>query len=795
MANFIISPLAISFDSIKNNLQTFAQSLAADRTWQDFYTSSTGETIIEIIAALGAFYAYHFIMGRRESYLPVAENYSSVVGLAQNNGYSCYRGNNIKGQLTVLPKKLTQTITIHKWDRIGQYGEYDIIAMNEDPIIIGGSIRPTVIDVPIVIGNLKRQEVDTATNDITTFSFYSDSITEDFRLLLNEDPVPTSDIISDALKDYYITISNSYGGIDVFYLQQGKYKYNSSSVLACEFIERNNLDANNLTLTAFSTNITVDDEIIEWTDQINDFKITSNGIDKEAIDYIKVRAPLFHETSMVIRSRKDYAKYLLLKNAELIEVNDRDINPGLIELTYLKEDGTFMSSEEKEAYLDAIEESRPTGVARAIISEPVQIYKELLIKLWKSSNEDYPITLGNDIQAILDKYNHKFAKKVDLDQIEHDLEKLSGVKIARVDLDSAGEWKDNEVFYHYDSINTDYGTFFVSDYHIYSDKALSGTNQPSWGSGLVVDNEINWQLLTEIPAGETKVWSPQTSFHYDDIIKIPIDATNSYYYKCVSFNKGDWSNTIDDIIYDNNLIWKVVDTYKSTVVHTWKADHPYALYDCIKKEVISDGTYGSSGTTPPSWGADELQDGYITWEKTVEPEEGVLVTSWLEATVFHKNDIIKVNYIVEGEQKEDYYQCKECRQVIENVVYQVVNYRAKTVNKPDGSLIFHDGILVWSLYTEESDDTVPPSSYVDYETDAYYKIGDMIRVDEKYYYLLTSISGRTSDTEPNWSEATNELPNINDGNIVWTKLAESSRKINLNWNEVLNLTYKMEQVK
>ena len=74
MADFIISPYAISFDSIKNNLQQYVSSKPENETWLDFYASSAGETIIEIAAALGAFYAYHFIVGRRETFLSCAEN-------------------------------------------------------------------------------------------------------------------------------------------------------------------------------------------------------------------------------------------------------------------------------------------------------------------------------------------------------------------------------------------------------------------------------------------------------------------------------------------------------------------------------------------------------------------------------------------------------------------------------------------------------------------------------------------------------------------------------------------------
>ena len=77
---------------------------------------------------------------------------------------------------------------------------------------------------------------------------------------------------------------------------------------------------------------------------------------------------------MVIRSLRDYSKYLLQANPTLIDTSDHDITPGLIEITYLKEDGSVMSEEEKEQFLDAIKEASSLGVSRATIVELVGIY-------------------------------------------------------------------------------------------------------------------------------------------------------------------------------------------------------------------------------------------------------------------------------------------------------------------------------------------------------------------------------------------------------------------------------------
>ena len=58
--NFIVSPYAISFDSIKNNLQNYVLQKAEGKAWKDFYVSSTGETVIEIIltSIIGILFAF-----------------------------------------------------------------------------------------------------------------------------------------------------------------------------------------------------------------------------------------------------------------------------------------------------------------------------------------------------------------------------------------------------------------------------------------------------------------------------------------------------------------------------------------------------------------------------------------------------------------------------------------------------------------------------------------------------------------------------------------------------------------
>ena len=152
MADFIISPYAISYNSIKNALQSYIQNKSDVTTkWQDFYTAGAGETILELDAAVASFYAFHFIIGRRESFLTVAQNYNSVVGGALSLGYNCSRGHNVHVRIQIVPNT---TQTLSKWTVVGSYAEYDVVLL-EDTILNAGVA--TTIDC--VIGNSSVQGV------------------------------------------------------------------------------------------------------------------------------------------------------------------------------------------------------------------------------------------------------------------------------------------------------------------------------------------------------------------------------------------------------------------------------------------------------------------------------------------------------------------------------------------------------------------------------------------------------------------------------------------------------------
>lgn len=630
MADFIISPYAISFDSIKNNLQQYVSSKPENETWLDFYASSAGETIIEIAAALGAFYAYHFIVGRRETFLSCAENRTSLIGLSQNLGYSVSRGDNLKVSINIVPN---QTITLAKWAILGSYTEYDVI-LSEDIILNQG----TAIDVPVIIGNSMIETINVNSNKLQQFSFLNDRVTDTYRLLLNDRILPVSTEIKDALNDKYITISNVYGAMDVFYLQQGEYQYMAGDNLYLQFVESNNLTYNDFS----SSNLNID-----YANQINEVKLIKDKTDLESLASIKAKAPLYHETSMVIRARKDYSKYLKLKHPQIIEANDKDIYPGLIAISYIKEDGSSLTEEEKEYWLNQIEESRPSGVAKAVIIDSNVINKTLNISLWKGVDKNIDSTISDTIDKILKGYENIFETKIDLNQIEHDIEKLDNIKIARVEIDS--EDRASDTFYRlYDNVKID-GT----DFYCGSFVNKTGSEEPTWPRNIgdiVLDGDIIWKKVNEFKGIAVYNWEPNTEKSEYDYIKVDIknedgDIIGSDIFTCIGFVntsskvEPEWGQ---EFINDNELIWQKIE-YDFEVENKWQPETVYTIGDIISNP---SGIYRCANYRAKS-GADMptledldnglIRDGNIIWT-IMDVSHRMINLGW--------NEHIKLNKVI-----------------------------------------------------------------------------------------------------------------------------------------------------
>ena len=731
MADFIISPYAISFTNIKNSLQSYIQNKSdVTSTWKDFYTAGAGQTVLELDAAVAAFYAFHFIIGRRESFLTVAQNYNSVVGGALDKGYNCSRGHNVHIRIQIVP---TKTQSLSKWSIVGSYGEYDVVLL-ENAILNKGIA--TTIDC--VIGNSSVQSVPIKTTDLQQFVFTAANTTDDVRLILTDREVPFSTELKDAVNDNYIMLTNPYGSVDVFYLNNGNYKYTVADTLNLQFIERNNI-----TFGAISKSTLV----IDVASQVDDIILIEDRLDVEDKEHIRLAAPIYHETNNVVRARKDYVKFLKENNALIIDANDKDLNPGLIALTYLKkydsEAGTsLLTAQEKQDYVKFMMSICPDGVAKAFIEDPVRVVRSLAITLWQKSNENIQATIEDDIDNILDTYRDRLAPVLDLNQIEHDIEQLPGVKIARVDL-GASEYENNKKYKLYDVVTVP--------------KILVGTEYQTW---------TMYCGKIQSKTGDTE---------------------------------PDWATagSIGDQIQDNNFIWENSNKYTTSINASWNKDGTYELYSDINVgyEVPPKQTLA----TQPLWGAQLKKDGNVTWNKL--KDYGTLLSTRQNNTKY----VLNQQVIVEANNQLAVYNAVGVTHktssskpnwnvnidefVVDNAITWKCLYNARRNNYNylagdlvaigkddklyvyialsdgttgdtevlDGSAAITDGTITWSLQ-----ETL--TGYTNWATNTEIPIDRYINGDDKYF-ISVSVDNTTSGTATFYNKKW--LQDVTDNNIIW----------------------------
>lgn len=731
MADFIISPYAISFTNIKNSLQSYIQNKSdVTSTWKDFYTAGAGQTVLELDAAVAAFYAFHFIIGRRESFLTVAQNYNSVVGGALDKGYNCSRGHNVHIRIQIVP---TKTQSLSKWSIVGSYGEYDVVLL-EDAILNKGIA--TTIDC--VIGNSSVQSVPIKTTDLQQFVFTAANTTDDVRLILTDREVPFSTELKDAVNDNYIMLTNPYGSVDVFYLNNGNYKYTVADTLNLQFIERNNI-----TFGAISKSTLV----IDVASQVDDIILIEDRLDVEDKEHIRLAAPIYHETNNVVRARKDYVKFLKENNALIIDANDKDLNPGLIALTYLKkydsEAGTsLLTAQEKQDYVKFMMSICPDGVAKAFIEDPVRVVRSLAITLWQKSNENIQATIEDDIDNILDTYRDRLAPVLDLNQIEHDIEQLPGVKIARVDL-GVSEYQNNKKYKLYDVVTVP--------------KILVGTEYQTW---------TMYCGKIQSKTGDTE---------------------------------PDWATagSIGDQIQDNNFIWENSNKYTTSINASWNKDGTYELYSDINVgyEVPPKQTLA----TQPLWGAQLKKDGNVTWNKL--KDYGTLLSTRQNNTKY----VLNQQVIVEANNQLAVYNAVGVTHktsaskpnwnvnidefVVDNAITWKCLYNARRNNYNylagdlvaigkddklyvyialsdgttgdtevlDGSAAITDGTITWSLQ-----ETL--TGYTNWATNTEIPIDRYINGDDKYF-ISVSVDNTTSGTATFYNKKW--LQDVTDNNIIW----------------------------
>lgn len=579
---------SLSQTSIKNNFMTYISNQENALVWMDFFETSTGTTLLEILAGWGAYISYLATVNRREAFLMHAENRTSLIGISENLGYSVSRGRNEIRELKVNP---TNTLIIPPFTVVGKCKDYDIVTTEEVKLN-----KNVPSNIKVYIGNLKSESITIDTNKLVVFRFESPNVSDSVKLSLNGTVLPVSTSLEDLVDDKYVAISNPYGAVDVMYLNKGAYNYNPSNDLVLEYIDLIKLE--------FDLK-DIDFDYGEVLESINTYPY----IEPETKDNIRVNAPLHHETQAKIRGRKDYLKTFRSLGYNFKDTNDSNYSPSIVNLAYLKDNFTLLTPTEKAEAIARMMIKRAMGVAPPFITDPrhVKVILDVVIK-----KQDIPTEFTDverDVRNVVEGYlSKKLAPEVDLYLMEHDIEDLSYVKTARVEY-HAETWKASTKYRLGDFVEpiSQNGKIYRAIDFI----APSGVSEPAWDydiNTVIQDNNLQWRCIHRY--GAPIKWRANKTYKVGDTVVPTIEnrLNKGIMYELVEILRKSgttqpaWNPQIQSFTEDGDLIW--VCKNKNTTDPAWRANTIYRKGDSIAVGNFSYecvGYKGTSGNSQPDW--------------------------------------------------------------------------------------------------------------------------------------------------------------------------------------------------
>lgn len=504
-SNFIVNPNVVSQSQIYQALLLYVQSLPDYDQWKDFYASSAGTTLLQLLAGLGAYISYNVIVSRREAYLPYAQNYSSAVAEAETLGYSTYRGQNPIISINVTPNftGLQKAFTV-----IGAVSAQSLVLLNDTTFNDG-----VPITIEAIVGNIVQESVTVQSPNPAQFRFSTGPVSETYQLYLNGTLVPTSERLLDMVNGIFAVLSNVLGSVDVNYLNLSgfTFQYTTNDVLMLQYI----LLAN--------TTFTSSDVIYDFG-TLNTFQLVSLYSPPETIQSIKVNAPLFNETQFTIRGRDDYEKVFMLLNDTIVDTSYFNVSPAVVDLCYATENCCLFTAAQLQDFITSLSAPQvlPMGLQPPTISDPLINFFSLNVVM-NVSGTGSPT---NDLATILQAYEQQLGGQIDLDQIISNLTKLNYVQIAKVSYAST-TWvaNTNYLLGSYVTPIAPNGMVYTASSFLYR----SSGSQPIWPNTIgdtVVDGRILWTAIVcpnvTCPAGcisaTPPAWQANHAYNNGDII-------------------------------------------------------------------------------------------------------------------------------------------------------------------------------------------------------------------------------------------------------------------------------------
>ena len=574
MSTYPIEATSISFNDIKQNLIDFVKAKPDANRWRDFYTGGEGVILIELIAGYGFYTAMKIIFSREETYLHYANTLLSARAIALNCAYSAYRGTNRRYRVKFVPNT---TISIPAFTVIGYQGDYDFICL-EDTVLNEGE-ETTVYGA---VGVFSSLSLEAPSADLHVFRFNDDLISEDYKLYLNDNELPTTSVSAEALEDKYLVQSNAVGGVNVTYLNLNsdfEYKYQTGDILRLDYVRYQNIP--------YSSEINIDYAEADTIEIVS----TENPVLAETIESIQTKAPIMYETQQLVRSREDYVKNFLQLRAKFADTTGRDLSPAYVDLSYCQQDKTLMTEDETSQILKALTYKRMFGIPMPYINKPRFMTINLKVDL-RLNSSNIALTEYNSIVAnTFSDFELKFSDdleevKIDLAELERLLEGKNNVKRASI-VNNLSEFKAQEFYQLGD-------TFYDSEKHpdiLYRVTNITYTTlatEPKWNYTLgstTSDGNIIWEAIPK--SGYPVPWTAKEDIRLYDLRVPQKPEVEGIMFRAIQgksvtapAEEPEWNTNIGDLTYDNELIWQTIE-YVATAKN-WDSNTWFNLGDIIK---------------------------------------------------------------------------------------------------------------------------------------------------------------------------------------------------------------------
>lgn len=505
--SFIVNPSSVSQIQIKNDLINFLNAQGDALVWKDFFASSTGNIVIDLISGLGALLNYNVIAARREAFLPYAQNRSSAIAASSSLGYSTFRGRNQIIDITFTPNT---TGTLSKWTVLGTVKDQNIILLNATNVVSG-----TPVTARCIVGTINTQSLTVTSTGPSLFRYTQPNVSADIRLFLNSTEVALSEKTLDLINGKFVAITNVYDSVDVSYL--------NLDTAPVQYIVNDVLQLRWIALTTSTFSFTAED-IAFTSGTFTSFSTFALYQAPELIDSIKINAPLANETQFVIRGRKDYLKTFRLSDSSIIDTSGEDVSAAVVRLYYIRTLLNLFTSTEKDALLELISSYRPFGVQPPLITDPDINFLKLAISV--TLNPDVgTVSPSTDVSTILDSYRKKLGSSIIFADLERLINNLSYIKITRIKFNPS-TWVGSTTYRRGVHVKpTSPGSkIFEMKRHLYRSASLEPTwptvGGPNYDANLgelVTDGRIVWECVLK-PCESVGVWTSNKIYNIDELV-------------------------------------------------------------------------------------------------------------------------------------------------------------------------------------------------------------------------------------------------------------------------------------